>query len=64
MEGACGWLPFWSERLDEHFHKLRPNGHLLKRKPSEIIKSPQVAFHLRAGRNDLAYVLDNIGMTR
>ncbi|HEX5607949.1 MAG TPA: ABC transporter substrate-binding protein [Candidatus Binatia bacterium] len=29
MEGACGWLPFWSERLDEHFHKLRPQWPLL-----------------------------------
>ena len=24
MEGACGWVPFWAERMDEHFEKLRP----------------------------------------
>ena len=54
MEGACGWLPFWSERMDEHFHKLRPQWPLLKRKPSEIIKSSASRFHLRAGRNYFA----------
>jgi predicted TIM-barrel fold metal-dependent hydrolase len=64
MEGACGWLPFWSERLDEHFHKLRPQWPLLKRKPSEIIKSPQVAFTCEPEETILPYVLDNIGMTQ
>ena len=24
MEGGSGWIPFWSERLDEHLEKLRP----------------------------------------
>jgi predicted TIM-barrel fold metal-dependent hydrolase len=45
VEGACGWLPFWTQRLDEHFEKLRPQWHLCQRKPSEII----------------AYVLDTMG---
>jgi uncharacterized protein len=39
VEGACGWLPFWSQRLDERFEKLRPQWHLCQRKPSEIISS-------------------------
>ncbi len=37
MESNCGWLPFWLDRLDEHFERL---GWMLaqppKRKPSEI----------------------------
>ena len=64
MEGACGWVPFWSERLDEHFHKLRPQWPLLKRKPSEIIKSPQVAFTCEPEEAILPYVLDTIGITQ
>lgn len=39
MESNCGWLPFWLDRLDEHFERL---GWMLaqppKRKPSEIFR--------------------------
>ena len=38
MEGGCGWIPFWVERMDEHFEKLRPQWPLLERKPSEIVR--------------------------
>jgi len=61
MEGACGWVPFWSERLDEHFEKLRPQWSLLERKPSEIIRSSQVAFTCEPEESILPYVLDTIG---
>src|SRR5713101_5673998 len=44
MEGGAGWIPFWAERLDEHQEKLRPQWPDLKRRPSEIISSEQVAF--------------------
>src|SRR5512144_159307 len=64
MEGGAGWLPFWAERFDEHFHKLRPQWPLLKRKPSEIIKSPQVAFTCEPEETILPYVLDDIGITQ
>jgi predicted TIM-barrel fold metal-dependent hydrolase len=64
VEGACGWLPFWSERLDEHFYKLAPQWPLLKRKPSEIIRSGQVAFTCEPEESILPYVLDDIGITQ
>jgi len=39
MESNCGWLPFWLDRLDEHFGRL---GWMLaqppQRKPSEIFR--------------------------
>jgi len=44
MEGGAGWLPFWSERFDEHLEKLAPQMPELKRRPSEIIKSEQVVL--------------------
>ena len=64
MEGACGWVPFWAERMDEHFHKLRPQWPLLKRQPSEIVKSSQVAFTCEPEETILPYVLDTIGITQ
>jgi predicted TIM-barrel fold metal-dependent hydrolase len=64
MEGACGWLPFWSERMDEHYHKLRPQWPLLKRKPSEIVRSGQVSFTCEPEETILPYVLDDIGITQ
>jgi hypothetical protein len=64
MEGGCGWIPFWAERLDEHFEKLRPQWHLLQREPSEIIKSDQVAFTFEPGEHTLPFVLETIGCER
>jgi len=61
VEGACGWLPFWAQRLDEHFEKLRPQWHLCERKPSEIIKSGQIAFTCEPEEEILPYVLENMG---
>lgn len=61
VEGACGWVPFWAERLDEHFEKLRPQWSLLERKPSEVISSEQVRFTCEPEEHILPYVLDAIG---
>jgi predicted TIM-barrel fold metal-dependent hydrolase len=44
MEGGAGWLPFWAERFDEHIEKLAPQMPELKRRPSDIIRSPQVVL--------------------
>jgi uncharacterized protein len=64
MEGACGWVPFWAERLDEHYEKLSPQWPSLERKPSEVIKSDQVAFTCEPEESILPYVLDTIGHGR
>jgi predicted TIM-barrel fold metal-dependent hydrolase len=61
MEGGCGWVPFWAERLDEHQEKLGPQWPDCQRKPSEIIRSPQVAFTCEPDESTLAHVLDFIG---
>ena len=63
VEGGCGWLPFWTQRLDEHFEKLRPQWHLCQRKPSEIIASGQVALTCEPEEEILPYVLDTMGHT-
>jgi hypothetical protein len=35
MESACGWLPFWLERLDEHYELMPEQAPAIDRKPSE-----------------------------
>ncbi len=61
VEGACGWLPFWAERLDEHFEKLRPQWPDCQRTPSEIIKGGQIALTCEPEEGTLPYVLDTVG---
>jgi len=61
VEGGCGWLPFWSQRLDEHFEKLRPQWPLCQRKPSEIIAGGQIALTCEPEETVLPYVLDTMG---
>ena len=61
FEGCCGWLPFWSERLDEHFEKLRPQWPRCERKPSEIITSGQVAVTCEPEESLVPHILDSMG---
>ena len=64
MEGAAGWLPFWAQRLDEHFEKLRPQWSDCQRKPSEIVKSEQIAVTCEPEEDILPTVLDMMGNTQ
>jgi len=35
LESMCGWLPFWLDRLDEHWEKMPEQAPNIDRKPSE-----------------------------
>jgi predicted TIM-barrel fold metal-dependent hydrolase len=61
MEGGIGWLPFWMERMDEHFEKLRPQFPDEKRRPSEIVRGEQIALTMEPEEEILDYVLDVVG---
>ena len=39
MESGCGWLPFWLERLDEHWELTPEQAPGIYRKPSEYFLS-------------------------
>lgn len=39
LEAGVGWLPFWMERLDEHFELMPEYVPLLKRRPSVAMRS-------------------------
>jgi predicted TIM-barrel fold metal-dependent hydrolase len=38
LESGCGWLPFWLERLDEHWEKMPEQAPAIDRKPSEYFQ--------------------------
>jgi uncharacterized protein len=61
MEGGAGWLPFWSERFDEHLEKLAPQMPDLERRPSEIIKSGQVVLTCESEETGLDRVFEANG---
>ena len=44
MEAGCGWVPYWMERLDEHFEFLQPTVPWLTKPPSEYMKSGQMYY--------------------
>ena len=64
MEGACGWLPFWSERLDEHYEILQPTVPYLTKPPSEYMKSGQMFYAFEMEEKMLPYVAEFVGAER
>jgi len=45
LEGSVGWVPWWLERLDEHWEKLPHHVPFIREKPSELAKR-----YMREGR--------------
>ena len=41
MEGQCGWLPFWLDRMDEHYEWRKPFNEVdhLSMLPSEYFRA-------------------------
>jgi predicted TIM-barrel fold metal-dependent hydrolase len=60
LEGGCGWLPFYMDRLDEHFEKLPRLAPWLTKRPSEHIRGGQV-FVSCEPEEDLAYPISRLG---
>jgi predicted TIM-barrel fold metal-dependent hydrolase len=38
FESGLGWIPYWLDRLDEHFHTMGHHAPALRREPSEIFR--------------------------
>jgi predicted TIM-barrel fold metal-dependent hydrolase len=38
LESGCGWLPFWLERLDEHWEKMPEQAPAIDRRPSDYFQ--------------------------
>ena len=50
LESGCGWVPFWLERMDEHWeHEGHGQAKTTKEKPSYLFQTPMLG-KLRGGR--------------
>jgi predicted TIM-barrel fold metal-dependent hydrolase len=64
MEAGCGWIPYWMERLDEHYELLRPTVPWLTKPPSEYMKSGQMYYSFEMEEKMLPYVAEFVGAER
>ena len=61
LEAGCGWLPFWLERLDEHFHLMPESVPLLHREPSQFFKNGNCFISLDPDEAMLPHVVSYLG---
>jgi uncharacterized protein len=64
MEAGAGWVPYWMERLDEHFEFLQPTVPWLTKPPSEYMRSGQMYYAFEMEERTLPYVADFVGAER
>jgi predicted TIM-barrel fold metal-dependent hydrolase len=61
MEAGVGWLPFWLERLDEHWEKMPEHAPLIDRKPSDYFLSGRCFLTCEPEERMLPYVTQAVG---
>jgi uncharacterized protein len=62
LEIGATWLPYYLDRLDEHWEKRGEHDTpLLKQKPSQIVKDSSLYFSLESGETLLAQTVDFVG---
>jgi predicted TIM-barrel fold metal-dependent hydrolase len=68
METGCGWVPYWAERLDEHWERLYEpklkagEAVAATRSPSETLRSGRCFFACEPEERTLPAVIDLIGV--
>jgi len=61
LEAGCGWVPFWTERMDEEFEKRHKEVPYLRQRPSEYVLNCQSYFGVEPEEKLLPLVADQIG---
>src|SRR5947209_2368615 len=64
IESGVGWVPYWFERMDEHYSKLARLVPDLRRAPSDRAKSPNLVFSCDPDEDMLPAVLEWLGAGR
>jgi uncharacterized protein len=64
FEAGCGWLPYWMQRMDEHYERLRPQVPLLQRPPSEHVRGERFFVSCDADEETLPEVVAHVGAER
>ncbi|MBM4263803.1 MAG: amidohydrolase [Deltaproteobacteria bacterium] len=60
-EAGCGWVPYLMERLDREYASRHTQVPLLKRPPSEYLRTGQVFLHAELDERGLAYAIEVLG---
>jgi uncharacterized protein len=61
LEAGAGWLPFWMERLDEHYELMPEYVPFLHRKPSDVIRSANFFISCDPDEETLPSVVASVG---
>jgi predicted TIM-barrel fold metal-dependent hydrolase len=62
LEIGATWLPYYLDRLDEHWEKrAKYEMPLLKKKPSDLVRESKMYFSLEAGETLLAEAVNYLG---
>ena len=61
MESGCGWLPFWLERLDEHYELMSEQAPAIDRKPSEYFMDGHCYISCEPDEHMLKQVVELMG---
>jgi hypothetical protein len=62
LEIGATWLPYYLDRLDEHWEKRAEiEMPLLREKPSDLVRKSQVYFSIEPGESQLPQTIDYVG---
>ena len=61
LEAGCGWLPYWIDRLHEHYERRTAEMPLMKKEPLEYITSGSCYFATEPDERLLPAALEMIG---
>jgi hypothetical protein len=61
MEAGAGWVPYWMERLDEHYEYLQPTVPWLTRPPSEHMRGGQLFYAFEPDESTVGFVASFVG---
>jgi len=61
MEAGAGWVPYWMERLDEHYEYLQPTVPWLKKSPSEYMRGGQLYYSFEPDEGTIGFVANFVG---
>jgi predicted TIM-barrel fold metal-dependent hydrolase len=64
LEAGAGWVPYWMERLDEHYEYMHLAVPLMKKMPSEYMKSEQVYYSFEPDEQTLPFIMEFVGEDR
>ena len=64
LEAGTGWIPFWMEKLDEHFESRRAELPALTMRPSEYFKHPNLFFACESDEDLLPSTMAILGDDR